>query len=205
MPVGRLSADGMNSFIFTLQEFARELDCLVDALGRICALEQAKKTRGGIIRRLLRKLRGGSSSETGQQHAHNTGNGQAERGNRTIKRPICKWMSSQPLKIDSLTVHHIIVTATYFKRHEQKRKKSWFPKVKPHAPDTLQTPGWQHLTFYGRFKQRIWTIGNRLRDSDFKYALKAGMSTALLAAPAWFEKTRPVFMEYRGEWALISV
>lgn len=31
------------------------------------------------------------------------------------------------------------------------------------------------------------------------------MATAILAAPAFFETTRPIFVEYRGEWALISV
>lgn len=31
------------------------------------------------------------------------------------------------------------------------------------------------------------------------------MALAILAAPAFFESTRPVFTEYRGEWALISV
>ena len=31
------------------------------------------------------------------------------------------------------------------------------------------------------------------------------MATAVLASPAFYEKTRPIFMEYRGEWALVSV
>lgn len=57
----------------------------------------------------------------------------------------------------------------------------------------------------GRVKQTIWTIGARLKQQDSKYAIKAGMATAILAAPAFFERTRPVFVEYRGEWALISV
>ena len=48
-------------------------------------------------------------------------------------------------------------------------------------------------------------MGARLRQQDMKYAFKAGMATAMLAAPAFFESTRPVFVEYRGEWALISV
>jgi hypothetical protein len=38
-----------------------------------------------------------------------------------------------------------------------------------------------------------------------KYAIKAGMATAMLAAPAFFEVTRPLFTEYWGQWALISV
>jgi hypothetical protein len=44
-----------------------------------------------------------------------------------------------------------------------------------------------------------------MQDHDIKYAVKTGMATAILAAPAFFEATRPTFMEYRGEWALISV
>jgi hypothetical protein len=31
------------------------------------------------------------------------------------------------------------------------------------------------------------------------------MATAALAAPAFINATRPIFTEYRGEWALISV
>lgn len=54
-------------------------------------------------------------------------------------------------------------------------------------------------------KQSLWAFGDRLKQPDLKYAFKVGMATAILAAPAFFETTRPVFMEYRGEWALISV
>lgn len=38
-----------------------------------------------------------------------------------------------------------------------------------------------------------------------KYAFKVGMSTAVLAAPAFFDATRPMYTNYKGEWALISV
>jgi hypothetical protein len=31
------------------------------------------------------------------------------------------------------------------------------------------------------------------------------MATALLAAPAFLDSTRPIFLEYWGDWALISV
>jgi hypothetical protein len=31
------------------------------------------------------------------------------------------------------------------------------------------------------------------------------MATALLAAPAFFDATRPMFVELWGDWALISV
>jgi hypothetical protein len=80
-----------------------------------------------------------------------------------------------------------------------------FPKVRPHAPDTVQTPSRVGLSPWRRFELRLWELGARMRDHDIKYAVKTGAATAILAAPAFFEATRPTFMEYRGEWALISV
>lgn len=56
-----------------------------------------------------------------------------------------------------------------------------------------------------RVGQTIWSIGARLKENDSKFAIKTGMATAMLAAPAFFDATRPIFTEYRGEWALISV
>lgn len=43
-----------------------------------------------------------------------------------------------------------------------------------------------------------------MKEPDIKYAVKVGMATAVLAAPAFINTTRPIFTEYRGEWALIS-
>ena len=80
-----------------------------------------------------------------------------------------------------------------------------FPKVRPHAPDTVQTPSRMGLSAWRRFQLRLWELGARTRDHDIKYAVKTGAATAILAAPAFFDVTRPTFMEYRGEWALISV
>lgn len=37
-----------------------------------------------------------------------------------------------------------------------------------------------------------------------KYSIKTGVATAILALPSVVDSTRPLFMEYRGEWALIS-
>jgi hypothetical protein len=54
-------------------------------------------------------------------------------------------------------------------------------------------------------KQRFWQVADFLRTYDKTYAMKAGVATAILAAPAFFDATRPMFTKYRGEWALISV
>lgn len=80
-----------------------------------------------------------------------------------------------------------------------------FPKITPHAPNTKQTPAPETLPFFDRVGQALWALGARFKENDLKYAVKAGMATAMLAAPAFFDATRPVFVEYKGEWALISV
>ena len=54
-------------------------------------------------------------------------------------------------------------------------------------------------------KKVLWTIGKVLVERRSKYAIKAGLATALLASPAFFDVTRPLFVEYWGDWALISV
>ena len=51
----------------------------------------------------------------------------------------------------------------------------------------------------------LWVAGRRLTERDSKFAIKAGMATSLLALPAFLESTRPTFVEYWGDWALISV
>ncbi|KAJ6507413.1 Fusaric acid resistance protein-like-domain-containing protein [Mycena vitilis] len=136
-------------FIFTMQEFAGELVSLIDAMGRIYSLEQARANRARWWTRISR------------------------------------WSTQY-------------VTPAHRRTHPS------FPKVRPHAPNTIQTPAWDRLTWIGKIKQQLWTIGKRLTESDMKYAVKAGMATALLAAPAFFDATRPIFVELWGDWALIS-
>ena len=90
-------------------------------------------------------------------------------------------------------------------RPSSHRRPVAFPKVRPHAPNTVQTPGKDDLSITGRMKQSIWRISDKLKQRNVKHAFRAGMATAVLASPAFYEKTRPIFMEYRGEWALVSV
>ncbi|KAF8320692.1 hypothetical protein DL93DRAFT_2052449 [Clavulina sp. PMI_390] len=79
-----------------------------------------------------------------------------------------------------------------------------FPPVKPHAPNTVNRPPPQSLSFWDRQKQHIWDIGHRLREPDTLFAIKTGLATAMLALPAFMDSTRDFFVTYRGEWALIS-
>ncbi|RPD58687.1 hypothetical protein L227DRAFT_504933 [Lentinus tigrinus ALCF2SS1-6] len=162
-------------FIFTMQEYARELISLVDAMGRLCSIEHANAARGGLWGRLKTLLRFPWRSKRSQQRF--------ARGSRATS--IRKRFSA------------------YFTEHKPHKAVS-FPKVTPHAPNTIQTPARENLTFIGRVKQSLWALGARMQQQDMKYAVKAGMATAMLASPAFFESTRPMFVEYRGEWALIS-
>ncbi|TBU24665.1 Fusaric acid resistance protein-like-domain-containing protein [Dichomitus squalens] len=159
-------------FIFTLQEYARELISLVDAMSRICSIERASAARGGVWRRIKARF-GPSLRRQGDR------TGQAKRISMK-KRFSSYFVPQRPHKAVS------------------------FPKVTPHAPNTIQTPAREYLTLMGRVKQSIWALGARLQQQDMKYAFKVGMATAILAAPAFFQETRPLFVEYRGEWALIS-
>ncbi|KAJ6538778.1 Fusaric acid resistance protein-like-domain-containing protein [Mycena vulgaris] len=166
-------------FIFTLQEFAGELVSLVDAMGRIYSLEQARANRARWWTRIFRFV----------------SRGKAKR-NTSVPRAVPRHQTPQPQGLKR-RLSRIIIPAH---RHAHPS----FPKVRPHAPNTIQTPAWERLTWIGRIKQWVWTIGTRLTESDTKYAVKAGMATALLAAPAFFDRTRPIFVELWGDWALIS-
>ncbi|TFY71629.1 hypothetical protein EVG20_g1380 [Dentipellis fragilis] len=164
-------------FIFTLQEFALELVSLVDAMGRIYAVERAKANKQWWFKRIPKKL---FSCLRTKEEPNPSARQQKRPGPSGLKRLSSFIKSGRP---------HIA---------------SSFPKIRPHAPNTVQTPAWDSLSLWGKVKWLLWSLGGRMRERDIKYAVKAGMATAILAAPAFFDATRPVFMEYRGEWALIS-
>jgi hypothetical protein len=126
----------------------------------------------------------------------------SEKRKSGLRKRFCK-----PISLFFMTLCQLIfcwAPASYF-LSEPAHKAISFPKVTPHAPNTKQTPARKDLTFFERVGQMLWAFGARLRENDLRYAIKAGMATAMLAAPAFFDNTRPIFMEYRGEWALISV
>ncbi|KAG8906930.1 hypothetical protein FRB99_005704 [Tulasnella sp. 403] len=158
-------------FIFTLQEFARELINLTDVMG---AIDHAE-------RRALAETREASFGWLGHVFYYDPTPGRRLSTPRVIRKRLSTLIPSR-----------------------QQRKDSPFPNVRPHAPNTIHTPGREVLSFKGRLKKRLWELGDKLKDMNLKYAVKCGMATSILAAPALFEATRPLFTKYRGEWALIS-
>ncbi|KAI0088109.1 Fusaric acid resistance protein-like-domain-containing protein [Irpex rosettiformis] len=164
-------------FFFTIQEFTKELISLVDAMTQICNIREANaRSWKAFVTFPWKFLEIRLFSRTSDVGSQNkTG----------LRQRISTIFSLPP----------------QYRRDTQLPK---FPKVKPHAPNTKQTPSPAELSFRDRVGRTIWSIGAKLRENNSKFAIKAGMATAMLAAPAFFETTRPIFNEYRGEWALIS-
>ncbi|KAG0365664.1 hypothetical protein BGZ54_006317 [Gamsiella multidivaricata] len=89
-------------------------------------------------------------------------------------------------------------------RFRRRRKERLFPKPNIHnKANTLQTP--VPSTFTQRWSTRLWKFLHLFRSFQVKYAVKAAFSTIVLLIPAFVDLTRPYFVQYRGEWALISM
>ncbi|KAI1317808.1 hypothetical protein EDD11_007830 [Mortierella claussenii] len=92
-------------------------------------------------------------------------------------------------------------TAASFRK---RRKQRLFPKPNIHnKANTLQTP--TPSTFSQKWSTRLWKFLHIFRSFQVKYAAKAAISTMILLIPAFVDWTRPYFVQYRGEWALISM
>ena len=176
-----------HSFIFTLQEFARELVSLVEVMGQLHeAQESALAHRGvfGWFRRMFSFRRRKSSNIAQAPNYGSTTNGSA--AGKGFKPSLRRRFSN----LVPLEPSH--------------SPRAAFPKVRAHAPNTTQTPARSSLDFFGRVQHRLWSSLHKLKDGDMRYSFKVGVGTAILAAPAFIDATRPIFVRWRGEWALIS-
>ncbi|KAF9139329.1 hypothetical protein BGX30_008098 [Mortierella sp. GBA39] len=88
--------------------------------------------------------------------------------------------------------------------HGHQRKQRLFPKPNLHnKADTLHTP--RPSTFLQKWSTRLWKFLHVFRSFQIKYAAKAAFSAMVLLIPAFVDWTRPYFVQYRGEWTLISM
>ncbi|KAJ2918023.1 hypothetical protein MD484_g2384, partial [Candolleomyces efflorescens] len=164
-------------FIFTLQEFAEELISLVDAMERIYGYER---------RRILQRSFWSRVSSS-------------------ISRRIALarlWFKKDSGDNQPRTAG--LSRSLSFMIPQHRVAHPFFPKVQPHAPDTVQTPARDSLSFWGKIKYSLWEIGKLLKERNVKFAMRAGLAIALLAAPAYFDETRQFFVENQGDWALVS-
>lgn len=171
-------------FVFNLEEFAKELEVLVEALEEIRQAEErialARQTSTWMRVRLFGGTLGTMVSEyasmlgwrwgTGSRSAkRDRGYSKASKASRAAKR------MTTPLD---------------------------FPSNRRHAVDTHQTP--KAMTWKDKLQRLVWQVGEFFRQPDTKFAIKAGLGSALLASPAFFPSTRPMFTKFQGQWALVS-
>ncbi|KAK4058586.1 hypothetical protein OIO90_000030 [Microbotryomycetes sp. JL221] len=78
-----------------------------------------------------------------------------------------------------------------------------FPQVVDGALTSHQFGKPNNRTWWRQLKARIWMLGWQLKQPNSKFAIKTGAGAALLAAAA-FTRYRPLWLKWRGEWALIS-
>ncbi|KAG8745216.1 hypothetical protein FRC10_008528 [Ceratobasidium sp. 414] len=170
-------------FIFTLKEFARDLMALVDVMDVIYMTERRVALEEGIGGWILRHILCCIPRR------------------RTLSRLIFSSSRIQPKRNRRSGLARRLSNLVPV---EPKNRVKLFPKVKPHAPNTALRLPRKQLSRWGRIKQSFWALGQALRMPEAKYSIKTGLAVAILAAPAFIESTREMFVEYRGEWALIS-
>ena len=193
------------SFIFTLQEFAQELILLVDIMSQLYDAEQeAQRYRGpwGWLQKTVNRV--GRTIRTifplrKRESMRRASSGTKQGVRKTLRRKFCES--------HHLVLYHFfnVSIANLVPLEPRYSPKSAFPKIHRHTPNTAQTPARSTLGRYDRLQRHIWDIFNRLKEGDLRYSFKVGVSTAILATPAFIDSTRPIFLEWRGEWALISV
>ncbi|KAG0099871.1 hypothetical protein BGZ93_005475 [Podila epicladia] len=89
-------------------------------------------------------------------------------------------------------------------RWRRGRKPRLFPEPNIHnTKNTLHTPA--PSTFLQKWSTRLWKFLHVFRSFQVKYAAKTAISTMVLLIPAFVDWTRPYFVQYRGEWAIISM
>ncbi|CED83992.1 Predicted membrane protein [Phaffia rhodozyma] len=168
-------------FIFTLDEFTRELLFFIDSMSEIQDQERQFGLRAkSWITRWTRQISFWLERKRSDYSSTTT-----RKGPPTMKRTLRKRMS-MIIPIDP---------------SEYKIK---FPNNAPDAPGTATNPDRKTLSFKGQFQHWVWELAERTRKPDIKYAIKVGLATSLLAAPAFTSTWRPIFYEYKGEWALMS-
>lgn len=167
-------------FVFNLEEFAKELEVLVEALEQIRQAEErvalARQTSHWMRLRFVARTLGTMAGGCGRMFGLRWGksNNQRRNGKRSKVSEAAKEMTT-PLD---------------------------FPSNRRHALNTDQTPS--AMTWHQKLQRLVWNIGEFFRQPDTKFAIKAGLGSALLATPAFFPSTRKIFTKFQGQWALVS-
>lgn len=200
-------------FVFNLMEFSKELSNLVNCVDSLVDGDDGlpfwiARNRQSWWRRIWFSLTGFprrlrrpeptdvfANFDDSESGVHSGNNGASYQWHTPTSRSGSN--QQQPTAYGSTTIS----STTGFRR---KREPRLFPKPNIHnTKNTLQTPIPQ--TFAQRWSTRLWKFLHVFRSFQVKFAAKAAISTMVLLIPAFVDVTRPYFVKYRGEWALISM
>lgn len=85
------------------------------------------------------------------------------------------------------------------------KKPSPFPAVDDAAITSHAAAELRHRGRLGVLRRQIWLFFIKLKSADVRYALKTGIGGGLLGAFAFNHVSRPIFVQYSGNWAVLSV
>ncbi|GAA5970105.1 hypothetical protein JCM11641_000271 [Rhodosporidiobolus odoratus] len=86
-----------------------------------------------------------------------------------------------------------------------KKHRSVFPEIVDGALSShrIDTSSRSH-SLASRLKLAFWRLGWHLRQPNLRFAVKTGAGVAVLSSAAFIPSLRPIWLEWRGEWSLIS-
>lgn len=84
-------------------------------------------------------------------------------------------------------------------------KKGGQKTGRPSAVDKeAESPGHTWISRWYSIQFKLWQFLRGLRNKQFRFAVKVGVGAALFASPAMIDSLRPIFVEWRLEWGLLS-
>ncbi|GAA6057794.1 hypothetical protein JCM3770_001043 [Rhodotorula araucariae] len=84
-----------------------------------------------------------------------------------------------------------------------RKHRSAFPQIVDGALSSHQVDD-TNLSSLARAKLAFWRLSWHLRQPNIRFALKTGAGAAILSSAAFIPRLRPLWLEWRGEWSLIS-
>lgn len=79
-----------------------------------------------------------------------------------------------------------------------------FPAVDDRAVTSHNSAQDGRRDLVSRIRRRTWRLGIAVRRPNTIYAIKTGIGCGIIGAFAFDHRTRPIFVEYSGNWAMLS-
>lgn len=183
-------------YMFNLDELAKELEELVGALEEIRLVEHeiSDLEKCSLMRRLSWSVSSFFTSSSKKRDSEESFGKSAGEFSRVAYLQISKLIASSPPL-------HLVLATLLIPSASSARQIVW-PSNRSHEKGTQQTQ--LASTLKQKLSRVLWSIGEFLRQPDTKFSIKAGVGCAILASPAFMHALRPTFVEYKGQWALVS-